>query len=875
MQTNNEYYKEICESYGISIDGRTHNNNYYLNKIAENVCGTSYTETTCNGKYLKDIAEELGSTTYSSHHFNNFYLKEICTALNPQSTYDNKSDNYLLQVWKASVVARKKSTSLTINLDKNFLEVGERVTVSGRLTDSDGNPIANAPLISHSNSQTANMTTNANGEYSIKWYYGTSAYNTIAHHYVTYAGNWKYIGSQSETKDVSFRRTSTLLLETPMITYTDEFDVEGSLTDGLGEPISNATVTLTWNDGSDHTATTTTSNTGGILLHRDAVTTAGTYSFQLSFDGGSRYVASNSSVVNVVPDKEEAVMNITSPSSSSTVSSDSVTVSGTLKDNDNTAMSGKSVSFTLNNVSVGTATVENDGTFSKTLTGLVLGSNSISCSIPSTDTHTDASQSITVNRPPFDDFSISADANLSYADGDTTDVTVQLLVNGGSASQSGVSVTIYKDGSVWYTANTDSNGRVSKTYTSEGTGDVVFTAEVSDMSVTKTFTVTDALKYYDSVSQTFNDQNGINSINRYTLPNDSDSYVITGIMKTNGSNVRISLGTVNHITFENPGTFIQVQVNSGVLKCNNTTVRNYTYDTDIDFKIVKEGTTVKFYVDDTLYDTQTNKSGHIYLCTTQWFAVNNTLTVTDLVIKPLQSISVDVDNPILSFADSTQQSPQVATLTATVSPVIQGKTVKIYKDDTLVATEQTDSQGQVSYEYTSQGVGDVEFEFKCGLLTETYTVHDYWKYIASGSQTFSSTGLGFSNLVDLNDLTGDYEATVKLSSTQSKAFGIALHQANNADNTYLARVGFDSNPNAGITVITTSITESYNNTSKHSSANVPYDMSIKRENGVYTLTVDGHSHSLTSPPSNLRYLGLESWNVAKTISYTELKVKPL
>ena len=38
-------------------------------------------------------------------------------------------------------------------------------------------------------------------------------------------------------------------------------------------------------------------------------------------------------------------------------------------------------------------------------------------------------------------------------------------------------VKIYKDGSVWHTGTTDSSGKITKSYSSEGVGDVVFTAD--------------------------------------------------------------------------------------------------------------------------------------------------------------------------------------------------------------------------------------------------------------------------------------------------------------------------------------------------------------------------------------------------------------
>ena len=561
----------------------------------------------------------------------------------------------------------KTPTILTINLDKNFLEVGERVTVTGRLTDYEGNPIANASLISHSNAQTAPVTTDANGEYSIKWYYGTSAYNTVAHHYVTYAGDGEYRDSQSETKDVSFRRTSTLLLETPMITYTDEFDVKGSLIDGLGEPISNASVTLTWNDGSDHTATTTTSPTGGILLHRDAVTTAGTYSFQLSFDGGSRYVASNSSVVNVVPDKEESVLNILSPSSGSPVS-DSVTVTGTLKDNDGAAMSGKSVSFSLNNVSVGTATVESDGSFTKTITGLVVGSNSITASFAATTTHTAANQSITVNRPTFDGLSdlslIAGSQILSYADEQSTPgsqyatLETQLMNGDSPATIAGVTVEFwdFTDESAPYfltSDETDSNGKASFTYPSRGVGDVPIKAICGSL-LTKTFEVKDAY-FYDSLTSNKNKYNVTSGSMSLTYGSNgltakgtalSDSFATRTGLTLPSTDYKVSYvlsdftygtgGGVTEIGFED--VTVSQTANGIYLRkfgggATSTTTSATTGDV-ISLEITgTTSKTVKLYVNDELRATLTDvaQTGTHRLKTYQ----NRSTTFKDLIIEPL------------------------------------------------------------------------------------------------------------------------------------------------------------------------------------------------------------------------------------------------
>ena len=159
------------------------------------------------------------------------------------------------------------------------------------------------------------------------------------------------------------------------------------------------------------------------------------------------------------------------------------------------------------------------------------------------------------------------------------------------------------------------------------------------------------------------------------------------------------------------------------------------------------------------------------------------------------SINVDVDNPILSYADSTQENPQTATLTATINPIESGKTVQIFKNDVLVATEQTDSQGQVSYEYISQGFGDVEFEFKCNLVIKTFVIHDYYYYDSltvdkqryttingSPSLSYSSNGLNINTsatsvaLVRNNFLTlpSSYEAELTITEQINYGGGICF-----------------------------------------------------------------------------------------------------
>ena len=64
----------------------------------------------------------------------------------------------------------------------------------------------------------------------------------------------------------------------------------------------------------------------------------------------------------------------------------------------------------------------------------------------------------------------------------------------------GVDVNLYNGSTLWDTLTTGSDGTVSKTYTSQGSGDIVFTAEVDGTLLTKTYSIRDV--YYANTGLT-------------------------------------------------------------------------------------------------------------------------------------------------------------------------------------------------------------------------------------------------------------------------------------------------------------------------------------------------------------------------------------
>ena len=405
--------------------------------------------------------------------------------------------------------------------------------------------------------------------------------------------------------------STVLTIDTPLVVYTDQFNVTGVLTDNEDNPIEGATIQLIWNDGTEHIATGVTNSSGVFSFTSIDPASVSSYSFQLFFAGDSDYNASNSSVVNVDTAKETSVLVVTSPASGSSVSTDSVTVSGTLKDNDGTAMSGKSVSFNLNSSSAGTATVGSDGSFTKTITGLAAGSNSITASFAATTTHTAANQSITVNRSTFDGLAdlklIDGNDILSYADeqqdpySQYATLETQLLNGESPAAISGVTVQFWDftdESSPLYLGegDTDSNGKASYTYYSTGAGDVPIKAVVGSL-VSKTYEVSDRIAYHaDEITITSAmypfDDSTFDLSSPVEITFDYNSNIGSSVLITNGFRFGVISETgYKEFGYSQSGWHNQKHINIG---------SGYN-----SYKYIINGNTVEYYLNGELQTTQT------------------------------------------------------------------------------------------------------------------------------------------------------------------------------------------------------------------------------------------------------------------------------
>ena len=464
------------------------------------------------------------------------------------------------------------------------------------------------------------------------------------------------VSSTAITVNVNKLNTS-LTLDTPLIVYSDAFSVTGELTDSNGNGIVGATVTLQWNDGTAHTDTATTVTGGEVTFSRDAPTAITQYSFKLVYESTTNYNATESSQVNVTAEKETSVLNVTSPTSGTSITGSTFSVAGTLKDNDNTAMASKDVLVKLGTTLLDTLTTDSNGAFSGNVdsSGLSDGSNTLDFVFAEETYYTSATQQVTVSKTSYDGMSMSKTAGkqiLSYADSGATPeteyctVTAQLTNSGSSASVSDVPVVfgaylndVLITGSE-QSVDTDSNGQASYTYTTQGLGDVVVKAVPdSRTSLIQTYEVYDYYAYQASGSHTFSSST-MTYYQLYDLNSIGDCEISVKLKSANtkgfaleyrkdntvdnNNRVRIGVGGDNKLL---------ASVISNSVEDLNYEGSNYSANSDLNCKIVHENNSIKATITNSTY-TMRDISDLRYVGINNW---NNAKTVswTDFKVKPL------------------------------------------------------------------------------------------------------------------------------------------------------------------------------------------------------------------------------------------------
>jgi len=321
---------------------------------------------------------------------------------------------------------------------------------------------------------------------------------------------------------------------------------------------------------------------------------------------------------------------------------------------DNNPLEGVTVQFFDGNSVLGTGTSDVNGVASLTVSDLGVGSHSINAQY---DSESSNIVSVTVN-VPYTDIVLTSDKDtLSFADGDSTNVYCQLVDGQGSAvAYAGESVTFevrkVSDDSLVETltpGTTNSSGIATTTMNSRGTGDVYIKSSCG--LVSKIFALQDC-SYYNTAEVTRSSTNGStiydNSLSQ-ALPSKCEiSFDLYSNNSTDGGEHRFFLLPKSQYSSSTtqPTNAIYVdalKTKMYIGKRESSTVALYTnlaYGSGSyrNFKIIKDGTDLTFYIDDNLIGTSTISwiGNHSDYCLSMMrWSTSGTSKIKNVKFKPL------------------------------------------------------------------------------------------------------------------------------------------------------------------------------------------------------------------------------------------------
>lgn len=251
------------------------------------------------------------------------------------------------------------------------------------------------------------------------------------------------------------------------------------------------------------------------------------------------------------------------------------------------------------------------------------------------------------------------------------------------------------------------------------------------------------------------------------------------------------------------------------------------------------------------------------------------ITLADKILWIGKSLTLTADKEIVTTGDTVE-------LTATYNDLlhpetIEGLTIQFINSATgdILATGLTDDAGVCTVSYSVQNTESLYIKAKCGIIvSKTYEICDAIKYIDEVTKTHSSSSVEWYNLADLGTNIGDCEISATLKSTNANGFRLDFANSNQYENKHRIVLGTYNTGYKFISRYDVNGTENDYSTQVSYIANTDLSVKIIRQNGNLTCSIDNINHTF-SDLSNLRYIGLTLWSYAKTVTVTDLKVKPL
>ena len=334
----------------ITITGTLQNNNQ------EAIQNTTIT-ITINNETIQTKTDETGTWNHT--------ITANTTGSNNITVTYNGNTNYNPNTTSTTFIVNKQDSTISIEPINN-VKIYENMTITGTLKNSYHEAIQDSPITIAINQETVQANTDYYGRWTYTFTADTVGINNIT---VTYNGNTNYNPNTTSINFIVNKQESIIILEPiKTVTFNSTVEICGRLTDLLNNPI-NERITL----NIDGLTIITVSSTDGYFGYNITADTIGTNNVTVLFNGNTAYTNSTSKTSFEV-NKIKTTITINTPREEKY--DNNITITGTLKTQNNNTLPNTPITITINNETHQTTT-DNNGNYHYTTTANTTGTNNI------------------------------------------------------------------------------------------------------------------------------------------------------------------------------------------------------------------------------------------------------------------------------------------------------------------------------------------------------------------------------------------------------------------------------------------------------------------------------------------------------------------
>jgi hypothetical protein len=353
-----------------------------------------------------------------------------------------------------TVTIGKAGSSLT--LTGNGVDYGQSLTVSGKLSSSTGATVLNSPVqLKVDGTVYANTTVSADGSYA----FTVNNLNAGSHSFqTTFAESSHFKASNSNLTSLTVgKASSSLTLSGTSVAFGQSLTVSGKMTSSTGASVLNSPIQLKVDGTVSANTTASADGSYSFVLNNLA---AGSHSFQAVFEGSSNFQAASSSPASIAISKADTGLTL-AVSATQINAGQSVSLTGKLTPNPVVSVLNSNIQFKVDGVIVSNNSTSSsaDGSYTFTLNNLGVGSHTIQAVYgESANFKGSSSTTWTVAvAKAAGTFSVTAPTKAVF--GQIVAVTAQVLPSQASAYEGAV-VTFYDDKKVLGTSKMQSGKAV-------------------------------------------------------------------------------------------------------------------------------------------------------------------------------------------------------------------------------------------------------------------------------------------------------------------------------------------------------------------------------------------------------------------------------